>query len=513
MNFSFLTSLFKKNRPALKHIDSIITKNLKEVCSNNRLFVYENITIYHHAQSFYIPLLILDTTRGIYIFEHKPWSYDELKNATLCKAENQDSSTKSVAFDKTHDFIRQKFNELTHNDGVPLFNFLLMENLNAGEYEHLNISFQELLPKNRVIFNDSSEQEIIEKLKSVIAPTSTLPDVANIMGNLLVQYLVLSKNEKIYLATPEQINFINSQIESCQILQAKAGSGKTTSLLLKAILENLRNPDISLMIIVPTTIASHILKQRLLSTIEYAIIEVDIPSIEIITPIELLNRHLRKLKKTQLEDSIFVDKALMSSNFKSADLIMCDDADLLPDSFMEYLKHIQSKSDLLLVSNKNSADAHYHFEKSFRQEKQKVIFKQANPHAKTLQTISKLLDNNSANEILVISNSLSKEKLNDDLEFFIRDKAILLDSSKSLIDQDINNLLLCSYEELGSINAKFVILLDLASASKEQLEYAASLCEDCCYVIYDEACENIEYLRSKYEDKQDTTGVEEATDS
>ncbi len=511
MNFSFLKSIFKKKTQSLKHIDSIVIKNLKEVCHENKLFVYENITIYHHTQSFFIPLLILDTTRGIYIFEHKPWSYDDLKNASLSKAENQESSSQNVAFDKTHDFIRQKFNELTHNDGVPIFNFLLMENLNAAEYEHLNISFQELLPKNRVIFNDSTGQEIIKKLRSVIAPTSTLPDVANIMGNLLVQYLILSKNEKIYLATPEQINFINSQIDHCQILEAKAGSGKTSALLLKAILEKLRNPAMSVMIIAPTTIACHILKQRLLNTIEYAIIEVDITSIEIITPIELLNKHLRKLKKTTLEDSIFIDNILMSSNFKSADLIMCDDADLLPDSFIDYLKHIQNKSDLLLVSNKNSADADYVFQKSFRDKNQKIIFKQANPHAKTLQTISDLLNNNSSNEILVISNNLNKEKLNDDLEFFIRDKAILLDSSKNLIDQDINNLLLSTYEELSSISAKFVILLDVCSASKEQLDYASSLCEDSCYVIYDEECENIDYLRNKYEDKQDTTGMEEAT--
>lgn len=503
MNFSFLKSIFQKKIQPLKTIDSIVIKNLKEVCNSNDLLVYENITIYHHTRSFVIPLLVLDTTRGIYIFEYKSWSYDDLKNATVSKAQNQDSSAQSVAFDKTHNFIRQKFNELTHSDGVPIFNLLLMENLNANEYGHLDISFQELLPKTKVIFNDSSKEEIKDKLQIVAAPSSTLPDVANIMGNLLVQYLILSKNEKIYLATPEQIYFINSQIKDCQILEAKAGSGKTSALLLKAILEKLRNPTIDVMIIAPTTIACDILKQKLLNTVEYAIIEVDITSIEIITPMELLNRHLTKLKKNRLEDNIFIGDSLMRSNFKSADLIMCDDADLLPDSFIEYLRHIQSKANLLLVSNKNSVDVNYVFQKSFREENQKLIFKQANPHAKTLQIISDLLKNNFSNDILVISNNLNKEKLNDDLEFFIRDKAILLDSSKNLIDQDIDNLLLSTYEELSSINAKFVILLDVCSASKEQLKYASNLCEDSCYVIYDEECENIKYLRNKYESNEE----------
>ena len=70
---------------------------------------------------------------GIYLFEYKEWSYDDLKNATVSKATNQDSSDKSLAYEKTHEFIRQKFNELTHNDGVEIHNYLLMENLNSDE--------------------------------------------------------------------------------------------------------------------------------------------------------------------------------------------------------------------------------------------------------------------------------------------------------------------------------------------------------------------------------------------
>jgi len=497
MNIPFFSSIFKKKTKTLKILDSIIIKNLKKVALENNLFLYESITIYHHTQSFYIPLLLLDPQRGISIFEHKPWSYDELKNATVSKAQNQDSSSKSIAFDKAHDFMRQKFNELTHTDGVDIFNFVLMENLNAKEYEHLDISFQELLPQNRVIFNDSSEKEILDKLQEVVQESSTLPDISNIMGNLLIQYLILSKENSVHLATNEQMHFINSDIIDFQTLSAKSASGKTSALLLKVILEKLKNPALSVIIISPTTLSCDILKQKLLNTIEYAIIEVDITSIEIITPLDLLNRHLAKLKRPPLQTLEFIDKQLMTHHFASAHLLMCDDSDVLPENFIDYLKHAQKKSNLLLVSSKNHDEATYKFETSFREARQQMIFIKANPHAKALQIISHILQENPSNEILLICNHINKIKLNDDLEFFIEDKALLLDSTKHLVEQNLETLLLASYEEISSLNAKFVLLLDAQEASKEQLDYASSLCEESCYVLYEHESENIQYLKDK----------------
>ena len=211
MNMFSFSSLFKKKQKTLTLPDSLLIKKLKEVAKNNDLSIYENITIYHHKKSFFIPLLILDSTRGIYLFEHKEWSYDDLKNATVSKATNQNSSNKSLAFEKTHEFIKQKFNELTHDDGVDIYNYLLMENLNSDEYEHLDDSFKELLPHQKIMFSDSLEEEILQKLNETPISINPMPNEANIMGNLLVQYLILSKDKEIYLATHEQRKFIESK--------------------------------------------------------------------------------------------------------------------------------------------------------------------------------------------------------------------------------------------------------------------------------------------------------------
>jgi len=497
MNISSFTSLFKKKQKDLRLPDSLLIKKLKEVSKKNSLSIYENITIYHHTQNFFIPLLILDPTRGIYLFEYKEWSYNDLKNATVSKATNQDSTTKSLAYEKTHKFIKQKFNELTHSDGVAIYNYLLIENINSDEYEHLDDSFKELLPYQKVIFSDSLEEDILQKFQNIPPKSSPMPDEVHIMGNLLVQYLIFSNDKSMHLATHEQIAFIESHSHGIQTLSANACSGKTSSILLKAILENLRSPELKIIIIEPTTLACDILKQKLLNIIEYAIIEVDLTFIEIITPIALLNKHLAKIKKPQLEVLLHIDDKLMHKNFNVADLIICDDSNLLSFEFIEYLKHIQKKSSLLLVNEYEDLDATFRFKKSFRDKKLEVIFKQANQHAKALQIISNLLIKNSSKEILIVSNNQSKRKLNDDLEFFIRDKAVLLEIDNTLLNQDLDNLLLSSYTEISALNAKFVILLDVNDAPLNEVEYALNLAQDTTFVLYEESGQNIEILKEK----------------
>ncbi len=499
MNMFSFSSLFKKKQKTLTLPDSLLIKKLKEVAKNNDLSIYENITIYHHKKSFFIPLLILDSTRGIYLFEHKEWSYDDLKNATVSKATNQNSSNKSLAFEKTHEFIKQKFNELTHDDGVDIYNYLLMENLNSDEYEHLDDSFKELLPHQKIMFSDSLEEEILQKLNETPISINPMPNEANIMGNLLVQYLILSKDKEIYLATHEQRKFIESKSTGLETLSSHSYSGKTSSILLKAILENLRNPELKIIIIEPTNIACDILKKKLLDIIEYAIIEVDITSIEIITPISIVNKHLIKINKPHLDKTLHIDDKLMQKSFNVADLIICDDSHLLSFEFIEYLKYLQKNSSLLLVNDENNEDATFRFEKSFKTKDLKVIFKQANQYAKTLHTISNLLKENSSNDILVVSNNSTKRNLNEDLESFIEDKTTLLDADDNLQHQDLDNLILCSYSQISAMNSKYVILIDVEKTSINELEYALNIAEDTAFIIYEEDGKNIQILKEKYD--------------
>jgi len=374
-----------------------------------------------------------------------------------------------------------------------------MENLNANEHKHLDVSFQELLPREKIIFSDSTYNDILKKLQKSTPPVSNLPSPQNIIGSILTQYCIVDKNLELKLSTKEQMEFINADLPSLSSLNAEIGSGATSSILLKAILEKLKNSDVMITIIKPTLLSCDIFKRNLLNTIERAIVEIDITSIEIITPTQLINRHLNKLsKKNILDNSIVIDKILMKRKIAIADILICDDGDYYPKEFIQYLKHIQKKSTLLVVTT-DTYKNNFTLPQSFRIEKQKITFIKTNPYAKTLQLISQLLQTQSAKDILVISNNLSKEKLNDDLKYFIKDKAILLDSSKNLIDQDIDNLLLAEYSDINGINAKFIILLDICDAQKEYLEYAFYLADEEVYVLYEEDTQAVLDLKESYE--------------
>ena len=510
MNLPFLKKFFKKEEKPLSVPDSILVKKLKTISLINKLDLYINVTLYHHATSYSIPLMLLDTDRGLYIFEKKEWSYDELKNAKVEKSQNQEVSKDSLSYQNTQDIIHTKFNELIHNDGVPIHNYLLMENLNIDEYKHLDDSFKELLPKERIIFNDTNSEEIVKKLELV--EPQKLPSRNNILGNLLIQYTIIDKELQLHFCTKEQIDFLDANCKGFTTLSGEGNTGKTSAILLKSILYKLQFPNKKVIVIKPTKLSADIFKKQLLETIEHAIVEIDLATITVVTPIEFLNLHLAKLKKEPLKTALFIDTLLMKKKFDAADFILCDDTHLLEANFLEYLQNVQKNKPLIFVKT-YTKNYDFCFTTSFAKDQCNVNFIKANPHAKALQIISKLLQENDARDILVICNNLSKEKLNDDLEFFIKDKALLLDSTKNLLEQDINSLCLATYEDIIGLEAKHVIMFDLCFTKLNELKSAFRLAQESLHILYDEECEEITTLKDTYESRKNATGMESTTES
>lgn len=513
MNFTFLSSLFKKKKTQLQLPDSLLIKKLKELCEENNLYLFQNKIIYHHSLRFEVPLFILDPQRGIYLFEYKEWSYDDLKNATIQKAQKQESASNSLAFEKTHEFMRQKFKELTHTNGVEIFNFLLMENLNADQYSHLDPSFQELLPAKKVIFHDSTKESMLQKLRDVKKPDLPLGRTADILGALLVQYIIFHKDGQRDLCTPEQRAFIDAELLPHETLYAPSGMGKTTLILLKALHEKLKNPKLRIVILQTSILACDILKKRLIQYIEDAMITVDITAIEVITPKEFVNKHLLKLKKPLLDlhEDLILDPKLFQSSFAAADIVFCDDSDFLEDSFHQYLRHVQKKGTLLFVTQKKQEDISYSFSDHSFQKNLEFAFYQGNELALSMHTLHKLLQTNKAKEILIVSDNLNKQKLHEDLEFFIKDKAILLDSTKNLIDLELDSVLLASYDEISALRAKHVLLLDICHTDPLLVESAKSKADKMLHIIYEQKCDKIKDLHNGYKNQKNSSRVERDT--
>lgn len=203
MNFSYLCTFFLKEHERHTITESLLLEKLKPIVKSKEILLYENITIFHHQYSFCIPLLLLDINKGIYIFEYKTWSYKELKNSKIEKANELNSASNTLAFEKAHTIIGQKFNEITHENNVPVYNYLLMENLRVSEYQNLNTEIQSFLPEDKIIFKDSSENQIIQKLSYPPNVQDTLPSASVIIGTILVQYSILNRFGQIQLCTHE----------------------------------------------------------------------------------------------------------------------------------------------------------------------------------------------------------------------------------------------------------------------------------------------------------------------
>ena len=470
MILSSFKSFFIKNKSDLSLPDSILTKRLKEIVEKNSLLLYENVTIYHQDTSFFIPLLILDKKHGIYLFEYKDWSYDDLKNATIEKATNQDSQNNSLAFEKTHTFLRNKLKEVTNKDDTPIINYLLMENLNAYEYKHLNDSFKELLPEPNILFSNSQEYELVKKLHIDEIEKKDLPNIADIMRNLLVQYHILGNDGLFYLTTDEQLKFINADITEHQKLVGKWGSGKTNTMILKIILELLKNPNKKIVVIKPTILSCHIIKKKILDTLENSLVKVDLNSLKII----------------------------ITKEFNPVDLVFCDDSYQIDDKYIEYVKKQQKKHGLVLINPKNKSDATYNFSKNFTSHKE-VNFKQGNAHSLALLEISKLLETNKAEDIVVISNNLSRKNLNDDLKHFIKEDVLILNENINFLYQIDNKILLCEYSHINELKAKHVILMDICSTSIDKLKSAFNLCLESVHIMYEDDCDRIAMIRENFE--------------
>lgn len=498
MNFSFL-SLFKKKQDEQPIVSSSKLKQIiKDVAHTYGLQVYEDITLYHQQEKISIPFLLLDNLRGLFLFESKQWSFENLNSANIEKANFQQPSDNTLSFELKQKFIKQKYNELIHNDGVNIYNFLLLDNIKEEEYQSLNDYTKELLPVNRIIFQDSNETEILKKLRDIKKSEKLLPSVDNVMGNLLVQYMIYEDENNIHLATHEQMYLIDNELKNFHILYAKAKSGKSSVLILNAIFQNLKNPNHKTTIIAPTTYACDKLKNKLINTIERAMIVIDISFIEIITPKQLINKHLKKLKKQPLcqDDILHVDDLLMNKNFQTADLIMCDDANLVPDEFINYLKHIQKNSNLLLVNHYAQSTKNHIFKKSFKKQRE-IILRQTNPFAKTMQIVLALLKENQPKDILIVSNDENKAKLKEDLNEFVKEKTILFDSNINLVNQNLDGIILTSYEHLGSIDEKFVILLDIDTINENQLSYVQELADEKLYFVYEKEDTNIQKIKQE----------------
>ena len=473
MNLKIFNSLFKKEskKTNLSLSDSILVKKLKKLCQQNNYILYENITIYHHNNTIFIPFIILDPLRGIYLFEDKDWDYHQLSSHKIQKQENAEKSKNSLSFKNTTNLIEKKLAEVIHNYSIGIFNFLLTPNLALGDYEHLDNEKKALLPNEKIIFNDTKDSEILSKLKSVKEEDPDFPKAKELIANLLTQFLILDKDKPIELATDEQQKFILNRDYDVENLEGLSLCGKTNTIILKAILLKLEDKNTGVTIIKPTVLSCDLIKISLMNLVEYSIVDVDITSIKVITPEEF-------------EESKII-----------TDYILCDDSNLIEEDFINYLLSFSKKSKISLVNSKQEIEISFKLTENFQKSNLEMEFIKTNPYEKSLELLQEYAKKDESIKILLISSEDSKINIFENIDDSVKDKVVILDSSKKIIDQESSYILLSDYTNINAQRADIIILLDMCELSQEQLGYAISLANEKVYLIYEIQCDNITTLK------------------
>lgn len=195
---------------------------------------------------------------------------------------------------------------------------------------------------------------------------------------------------------------------------------------------------------------------------------------------------------------ILTPNEFLSQEIAPHSLVLCDDADFIDSNFIEDLKHISNDHSLILVTQNDYAKK-INLTKRFSETQASINFIKTNPYPKAMQLLDSLLNANEAKDILLVSNQVNREKLYEDLNNFIKDKVVLLDSSKSLIDQNFENLRLATYTDIIDIHTKYIILIDIDTIEWVKVKKAVELCEREAYILYEESSSNLIKLKEKYE--------------
>jgi len=98
-------------------------------------------------------------------------------------------------------------------------------------------------------------------------------------------------------------------------------------------------------------------------------------------------------------------------------------------------------------------------------------------------------------EIMLVSHKLKRRLLYDSLKSNLDVGITLLDSDKTLLDQDLDNLLFATYNDIYGINVKYTILLDCCE-EKNSLEHAFGLHGS--YIVYTKECQMILNLKNRF---------------
>ncbi len=477
---------------------------LKEYASLHQYPFYESIPIFHRHEKENIVSILFDSHRGLYLFDNVSWELKDLKNATVSSPSPDEKAHTDIKIDSIHKFIQRKFNEVLHTEGCSLINIVILEHLSKEDFEQLHPSFHALMPQERLIFCNDTTEDIERKLHNALELLDTALPANTLLGALFFHLNILPDNihNESALLTQEQQNFIIDKLPNFSKLSGMYGTGKSTLILLKSIFELLMHPEYKIIIIMPTLAICDLLKKQLLDIIEYAIIDIDLLSIRILTPQQVISQHYKKLYKNESFNFAKITPKMFSHQFQTCDLIFCDDSYLLDEEFIRYLIQQQAKNTLCLVTLESNTDTkNYLLSHSFRVPSaflqlcshgsnpknitnENFHLMHGNPFMQVMLILRENLKDIAHSSILIVlPHSQFALKLLDEINSYYGNISFIYKADEGLLNQDFEHILIATFTELSHLQREHVIIVKETHLEEKYICHAIGRTSKSLYLI------------------------------
>lgn len=390
MFFSFFTRNASKE-PTPPKENAAQKEMIRNITEGAEGRFFSDFKLFHRDSLTTIDLLLFFPHRGLYTGEKISWRAEDLKNASVERASRRSKKEAATRLETTQAKIHQKLQDVLSFDSTVCERFFWMENLSEEEFDSLDSSFHELLPKSRLIFCDESEESLRNKLDSMAEYQDEPYSTVKTIGSLNAHTLLLPTPSAPFgtLLSDEQYRFLEKEpINGITPLLGEYGSGKSTALIRKAIVYLLNNPAHKVLIITPALLDGELLRNEIVSLMEYSVINLDLSRIAFYSP--------------QNSPSPLQDLKI----FHEASAVLCDDAHLMDEAFIQQLLELRGNRWFLFASPRPRDSSHEPvvFLNAYRIRFEPLVLKSDRQEWKSILLVElhKRLETASAHDIMII---------------------------------------------------------------------------------------------------------------
>lgn len=431
--------------------------------------------LYLHDKQCKIDLLLFLPHYGLYLGEKIAWNLRELKDTSVKRLTRQSYKTPHTHIESTENSIFQKLQDVLSFDSTPIQRIFWMKNLTKAEFDTLNSTFHELLPKGRLIFQDDTARDIQTKLHALQEYQSDPFLKLKVIGSLRAHALrlptasdsfasFLSHQQELFFDAPLKIRTILS-------LYGPHGSGKSTVFIRKIMDYLLINPHASALVVTPTKLAGELLRNELVALMEFSATQCNLSNVHFYTQ----NDKNRSIETNPL--------------FHRSTLIACDDVHLMSANTLERIIECKGSRSLLLcgVNPPPFINAQiYNLDTSYRTPIVNTVhFTHTKGAVFTLLTGLKVhLETTASNRIMIL---LPTHKMiveyQQAIEEHLNVKCRILNDHFSLQYDNLEEIILCTPEYSCGINVSHSYLINLNSNDPLYYPLALSRASDTVTII------------------------------